>query len=171
MECRSVSWGLANYNSAEPCSECRANRSDLAFTDLTASAPWRHTSNMSSAAYFARARAPVHPLLSGSFAWRFVAPLDVMHVCDCNGVASILGGSLIRPLVQGDPRLGSTQAERLASINSRLEAFYDSRPGYNRMPALRLQNLTADAGWAQLSGSTVKSAATRGLAPFFRGGR
>ena len=88
-----------------------------------------------------------------------------MHVCDCNGVAAILAGSVIRPLVMSDHRLGTRMDVRLKAINDKLEAFYTARPGYNRMPALRLRNLELD-GWACLSGNTVKAASTRGLAPF-----
>ena len=94
-----------------------------------------------------------------------ISPLDCMHICDCHGVAAILAGSVIRPLVMSDHRLGTRMDVRLKAINDKLEAFYTARPGYNRMPALRLRNLELD-GWACLSGATVKAASTRGLAPF-----
>ena len=166
LECRSNSWGLPHYNAArEPCSECTANRSTMPFTDLRASAAWRSAPALTPAAYIARCRAPLHPLVSSDFSWRYFFPLDCMHICDCNGVTATLAGSLIRPLVMSDSRLGHRIDLRLKAVNDRLTAFYDARPRYNRMPALRVHNLDLD-GWACLSGGTVKAASTRGLALF-----
>ena len=164
LEVRANSWGLPSYNGLEPCTECCANRGAVPWTDLTAQALWRPT-HLSAAAYFARARLPLHPLVCSSFAWRYFCPLDNMHISDCNGVAHIIAGSVIRPLVLNEGRLGRNQQERLNSINERLAAFYNARPGWHRMPKLRLNNLVAD-GWCELNGQTVKAANTRALTPF-----
>ena len=142
MEVRSNSWGLSQLNSWNPCSECLAHRgAEMPFTDLRADAAWRRTTTLDSAAYFDRARKPLHPLLASSFSWRWMTPLDAMHVCDCNGVTAIVAGSVIRPLVLRDHRLGRSQQQRLDAINARLLAFYNARPNYSRMSHVSLWNL------------------------------
>ena len=134
MEQRSVGWGLPSYNSEEPCTECRANRTNLPFTDLRADSRWRTTELASTASFLNRARRPLHPLLSSSFVWRGLFPLDIMHLLDCNGVTNIIGGSLIRGLVLSERRLGGTQEERMNEINRRMAVFLSERPGTPRMP-------------------------------------
>lgn len=68
LENRSNAWGLPHYNSADqPCAECLANRTTMPFTDLRASAAWRSAPALSYAAYTARCRAPLHPLVSSVF--------------------------------------------------------------------------------------------------------
>ena len=85
---------------------------------------------------------------------------------DCNGVANHVAGSVIRSLVYTEARLGTRIQDRLDHINGELLAFYNARPRYNRMPPIRLTNLTGDAGWAVLNGQTVKAANCRALIPF-----
>ena len=60
LEVRAVAWGLPSYNGEEPCTECRANRSDKPFTDLSATALWRPSSGLTLAQYVGRAREPLH---------------------------------------------------------------------------------------------------------------
>ena len=165
MEVRSNTWGLPHYNGIEVCSECRCNRSSHPYTDLRGGAAWRPTLVVTTEAFRSRLRLPLHPLMASSLFWRRFSPLDLMHVADCNGVACILAGSIIRPLVVGEPRLGRTQDERLAEINRRLVAFYDARPGYSRMAPLRHNNLQLNE-WSVLHGKTAKAANTRCLTPF-----
>ena len=166
LECRSNSWGLPHYNGDEICTECMADRAGLPFTDLRTTARWRGALVGNAAAFLARGRVPLHPLLSSSFFWRGFFPLDLMHIADCNGVANIIAASVIRPLVQSCAALGRTQEVRLAEINRRLKDFYDLRPGYCRMAPIRLSNLLNSLGWSTLCGSTIKAANTRALAPF-----
>ena len=167
LEARSVTWGLPSYNCTTPCSGCLANRiaGSMPFTDLRADAPWRGTYQMTLGQYVARSRQPLHPLLSSPFMWRYFAPLDVMHLCECNGLTSIAAGSLLRVLVSTERRIGRNMEERLAELNRRLVAFYDLRPNYHRMPEIRQSNLLLD-GWHQLHGQTVKAASTRALVPW-----
>ena len=98
LEARTVGWGLPLYNGPEPCTECRSNRTNLPYTDVRADSLWRATEISRTADWIARARIPLHPLLSSSFLWRGFLPLDLMHLLDCNGVANIVGGSIIRGL-------------------------------------------------------------------------
>ena len=68
---RSDEWGLAHHNAAgECCPDCKANRTNLPFTDLQPSAGWRATQAMSSAEFVGRMRAPHHPLVRSPFCWR-----------------------------------------------------------------------------------------------------
>ena len=169
LETRSNAWGLPHYNSAQVCSECVANRTTMPFTDLTAGAAWRREENLCSTveSFLVRCREPRHPLLTSSFAWRGMVPLDAMHVLDCHGVANIIGGSVLHYLVHREPRLGANMASRLASINLRVAAWYTDNPSVtSRMAPLRLSNLQS-MGWAVLTGPAVKAANTRNLAPFF----
>ena len=165
MEGRSVGWGLPSYNSELCCSECRCDRGALSFTDLSSSAAWRGVLVGGVTDFRARARTPLHPLLTSSFFWRGFMPLDMMHVMDCKGVTAIVAGSILRPLIMSCAAMGRTQDERIGVVNQRLKTFYDQRPGYNRMPALRLSNLV-DRGWSVLCGQVVKAANTRALTPF-----
>lgn len=165
LETRSNSWGMASYNAAhEMCSECQANRSNKPFTDLSPGAAWRQTLARNNDDFMAR-MTHRHPLFTSPFADRNLAVLDLMHIADCNGVANLVGGSILRDLVERDTRLGATQQARLAALNSQLKRFYEERPGYHRIPPLRLQNLTKE-GWAVLNGSTIKAANCRSLSPF-----
>ena len=165
MENRSVTWGLKSYNAAgEMCSECLANRSDRPFTDLRADAAWRLT-RLTTPQYCERSRIPLHPLLACGFMWRYFTPLDCMHVCDSNGVMSIVAGSVLRHVIS-DPALGPNQDSRLGILNSRLRSFYDSRPGVSKMPDIRVKNLTDERGWHVLHGPLVKAANTRNLSGF-----
>ena len=166
LDVRSNTWGFASWNSHEPCSECCCDRAGRPYTDLVSSAAWRRAGVLTSAQYYARARQPLHPLLASSFAWRFFAPLDLMHLADCHGLVNHVAGSVIGPLVSNERRLGANRAARLKSINDLLRAFYAARPNYNRMPELRMPNLTDSGGWYNLCGKTVKAANCRALAPF-----
>ena len=85
-----------------------------------------------------------------------------MHVCDCNGVMSIVAASVLVPLLR-DARLGPTIPVRLATLNERLKAYYIAHPGLPRLPELRRTNMYNEQGWACLSGSVVKAANTRAL--------
>ncbi len=70
-------------------------------------------------------------------------------------------------LVHQERRLGSSQAARLAKINQKKDAFYIASAANNRLPQLRLTNLTnGQTGFADLSGVIIKAANTRALLPF-----
>ena len=55
----------------------------------------------------------------------------------------------------------------MEAINARREAFYERRPGSNRLPKIRLTSCTRD-GWGNLSGPAYKAAVVRQAAPFSR---
>ena len=160
-------WGLTHYNAShEVCSECLANRTDKPWTDMRAAASWRGTEQMSAAQYQARARAPLHPLVTSTLFWRFFFVLDAMHILDCKGVAATIFGSVLGMLVR-DRRLGPNQQSRIGSVNQRLLAWYALHPGSHRLPHLTLQSIVNKGGWHELAGPAVKAANTRGSAPFF----
>ena len=85
-----------------------------------------------------------------------MAPLDTMHVADCNGAANIVAGPILKYLVSLR-QLGPNQRSRLQAINSRLVAYYDDNPGSPRMPAIRMSNFgglprVGCAAWAGRQG-------------------
>ena len=165
LEQRSVGWGLASYSAAQPCSQCCADRGGTSWTEFRSDAAWRATVLTTKAAYFARARQPLHPLMTSSFSWVYMFPPDLMHVCDCKGTASTLAGSVLLPLLY-DPRLGATIEARLLTLNTSLKAYYRAHPLLSRVPTIRQSNLTNEQGWATLVGQLVKAAATRQLVPW-----
>ena len=171
LEVRTVSWGLPSYNGPQPCTECLADRDTSAtgnpFTDLRPGASWRRTELASTEAFLARARLPLHPLLTSSFFWRGFLPLDAMHLLDCHGVTNNLGGSIIHYLVQSCHALGRNQQVRMLAINTRMADWQRGQPGISRMPPLRLSNLVENE-WSCLSGPVVKAANTRALTPFLQ---
>ena len=150
MRCAANAWLTARLVHIPTCGQGQHGAQQL-------TCQWAHT--------LRERDSPLHPLLASRFAWRFLTPLDLMHVGDCNGVANIIAGSVIKPLVLYERRLGNNQEERLQAINERMQRFYDERPGYSRMAPLRVGNLTSE-GWCVLNGSTVKAANTRALSPF-----
>ena len=163
-QCRCDEYGLTHYNAAhECCSECLANRSDLPWSDLQPSASWRPTVIENVGPYLARIRTPLHPLAASRFMWRHFFVLDIMHVADCRGLASVIFGSMLTYLISL-PALGRSQAARLARINAFIEGRYDNHPGLSKLPKLTLACLWND-GWSDLSGPSIKSAMTRQAAP------
>ena len=104
LETRANSWGLPSYNGTEPCTECKANRTTVFFTDLRPDAVWRSTVLQTSEEYIARASAPRHPLLASEFIWLGFTPLDAMHVLDCNGLANIVAGGIVCRLIAFENR-------------------------------------------------------------------
>jgi len=165
-DCHANHWGLKHYSDAnEICTECLANRTTQPFTNLLHTAEWRPTTLVDKASYIARVRVPLHPLFASKYATRYLAFLDIMHLLDCKGVAALVcGGILMRLLVLA--KLGHNRQERLDTVNKFMKKWYDDHPRTNRLPPIRLGNLTAD-GWADLHGPAIKAAATRAAAPAF----
>ena len=63
-------------------------------------------------------------------------------------------------------QFGANQGERIDRFNTELRAWHDARPGSNRLPYIRLGDITKD-GWGDLSGQAIKAAMTRESAAFF----
>ena len=100
-----------------------------------------------------------------SFFTRHIFPMDIMHHMDCKGVASIVFGSLLMYAIR-DPQFGANQGSRIDRINAELRSWYDARPGSNRLPSIRISDITKE-GWGDLHGPAIKAAMTRQAAPFF----
>ena len=165
-ECHCQEWGLPHYNSEEVCSECLANRTDHPYTDLRRGASWRLTTPLGKAAYLARCRQPLHPLLAHPMATRLLCFLDVMHMVDCKGVASWVFGGVLNTLLK-EPALGANQKERLRRINQERLQWYKNNPGIIKLPRLLLHSHRQQDGWAELAGPAFKAAVTRNAARFF----
>ena len=164
-ECHCQDWGLPHYNSAEPCSECLGNRTDKPFTDLRATAAWRGTCPLPAEAYFARVRAPRHPLLASPMATRMMCYLDLMHMVDCKGVASWVFGGVLHHLLR-EPALGPNKKARLERVNADRTEWYGRHPTLLKLPRILLASCTKD-DWAELCGPAFKAANTRQAAKFF----
>ena len=77
-----------------------------------------------------------------------------MHLWDCKGVWAIIIGSVLWLLVHQEGRLGASQAARLEAINARKDVRYSANGVQNRLPNLRLSNLTN--GQSQMAISVAK---------------
>ena len=88
-----------------------------------------------------------------------------MHLVDCNGVAALVFGGVLRFMLT-DIRLGPNRDVRLGVVNRDRAAHYRERPGTNRLPEVYWKNVLSD-GWANLHGPAFKAAIVRSAAPFF----
>ena len=145
--------------------DCLANRTDMPFTDLSASAPWRPTFHMTVAQHRARCRQPHHPLIASRAFTRYLCYADVMHVCDCKGAWALSYGGILDNCIRL-VALGPNQAARLAVINADRVAYFREHNG--SFPKIRLINIHDANGWANLSGPAFKAAITRNGARFFQ---
>ena len=95
-----LGWGLRSYNDVdEMCGYCDANRTTRPFTNLHEDATWRPSERMLNALWMARVRRG-HPLTDSKFFHKYFPRLDVMHAVDCNGLAAVIGGSILMTLVR-----------------------------------------------------------------------
>ena len=84
---------------------------------------------------------------------------------DCKGVTSIVFGSFLLYVVN-QRHFGANQGERIDRFNAELKTWYEARPGSNRLPTIKISDITKD-GWATLHGPAIKSAMTKEAVPFF----
>ena len=97
-----------------------------------------------------------------------------MHCMDHHGVFGVIIASTIWFLCYNDgvPTLGSTQQQRLDTVNHRLEAFYKQNPGISSpLDKLQMKKNILSFGtdqYAALGGPTVKAANTRQAIPFLK---
>ena len=115
--------------------------------------------------YKARSTKPGHPLVASHYFTKYLFMMDLMHCMGCQGVTSIVFGSIMLWHIR-NPSFGANQQQRLAHFNKELKQWYDQRPGSIRLPEIELTNIMKD-GWANLSGQAIKSAMTKGAVPFF----
>ena len=111
-EARVNEFGLASWSSAEPCPECRSNRSDKPYTDLSRQALWRPTEIKDLASFKARCRIGDHPLVRSEYFTRYCLWLDLMHLTDCKGISALVYGGVMSVVIH-DRRFGDTQRARL----------------------------------------------------------
>lgn len=90
-----------------------------------------------------------------------------MHVLDLKGVIAHAAGSLLMHFVSNYSSLGTTQQQRLDSLNQDMKTFQQNNGTRYLMPALRLTDLKKDT-WHCLSGPLIKAANTRALIPWLR---
>ena len=160
-------WGLPYWGARdEVCNDCRANRTDLPWSDLRRYAGWRATEAMLLETFFLRPMIPHHPLETSQFVWRLFYYLDIMHLSDCKGVDAIIFGSVLARIIR-DIRFGATQQSRLDWFNAQLSQWYTDHPGTYRLPKIFLSNLVDAQGAYNLGGQGIKSAATRKASAFF----
>ena len=76
-------------------------------------------------------------------------------------------GSMLHHLVCNNMRLGRTQEQRMAALNSDMKEFQSRTKTEHPMPPLKLENLRTD-GWSMLGGKLVKAANTRALLPWLQ---
>ena len=110
-------YGMQHFSgSDEMCMLCRGNRSSMPFTDLRDNAKWHATECLPNSEYLGRVRTPHHPLIDTGFFDREFFRIDVMHVSDLNGLASIVVASIMMRLVRSESRLGNNQVSRSRNI-------------------------------------------------------
>eukprot|EP00959_Pyramimonas_sp_CCMP1952_P191994 4014264-Pyramimonas_sp.AAC.1 len=100
--------------------------------DLRATAAWRTSADIPFVARKSRLREPHHPLVSSryfcSMSFFF---MDLMHLVDCKGAASLVHGGALSFLIRL-PASGVSIADRLERINADSGNYYDRNPGMNR---------------------------------------
>ena len=158
--------GLQGWSGVhECCSHCKANRSDMPWSDLRPNALWKHV-ELTQAEWLARVRGG-HPLHDSRLWNRQFVRLDMMHLLDCKGYTAIISGSVLHLLAVGKDRLGTSISTRMVQINIKIEDFYRRNPCSSRIKDLRYEDLMHGGDkWIELGGKMIKSAATRHTAPF-----
>lgn len=164
-------WGLNHYNSEHVCGFCLANRSTHQWNHTSPRALWIPTI-FTRPTFLAYYRTPhnYHPL------WDFpgIGPdtigIDLLHVTDDKGVASIFIGSLFMDLIRSRA-LGNHNFEQgLDIINDQIYDHYNVTRELNRVPKLGESNLTVvnarGSTFPQLRGPGIKAANTRCLMKF-----
>ena len=96
-----------------------------------------------------------------------------MHVNDHHGVYGVIVASIAWYLIYNDgvPSLGGTHAQRLDTINPRIDVFYKDTTGIGaRLDKLTMKHITpaGAAEYAALGGPTVKAANTRQAMPVLK---
>ena len=147
-----------------PC--CRANRSDLPFTDLRDDVPWEPSrAAMDNASFLARCSGN-HPIRNQPYWSMWFVRFDTMHVIDHHGLCGLLLAGVLLELVRNPSGLGATVADRLAAINRELKRYQSEHLVSSKFPVITRDILCRGTGWAELKGPRVKAANTRHLTPF-----
>ena len=164
-----IAWGLPGHTSSdEMCGFCLANRTTRPYTCLKPEATWQVTEIGTTTSFCQRLIRPLHHItLAFLFSFWFVR-MDIMHLHDCKGAWSILEGGVLWLLVNRETRLGNSQEARMQAINVRKNQWYRDHAVHNRMPDIKVTNLMAANGYAELSGPAIKAANTRGLLHFVK---
>ena len=158
--------GMVSYNSANCCAECDANGSTVPHNDFSDGALWRHTVR-DNATYLAHFRQPLHPLVAHGWFNRFSYRHDILHMWDHHGITSTSVGCVLDHHVREASAVlpGNNQQIRLDFLNDDIRAFNSARGVLNKLPKLKLSNLTKD-GFPDLHGQAVKAANTRSVIPY-----
>ena len=133
LEYLAKSWGLANPGALNPCSLCRANKSDLPWTDARATASWRATT-WTEASWVA-----AHPNRSELF--RKVPGLtihayvpDIMHTLHL-GAYSYMLGSILKHLVMH--HMGGSVKKNCEDVWAELDKAYKDVANLGHQSCLR----------------------------------
>ena len=158
-----VDLGLRHFGARKMCFLCDADTADTPHNDFTAGAAWRRTV-FTNGQFLRHIRQPRHVLTAHAWWNRHTYRLDMLHVFDHHGVASVVVGNILwEHLRTAGPALpGRTQEDRLEFLNGDIRAFYSLRRVSNRLPSLRLTNFHGSAGFVELTGRVVKAAKRHG---------
>jgi len=158
--------GLPHYNSNSPCAFCKANTSTMPHSNYHSAAPWRATFR-SEAEFQASLRQPLHPLVAAPWFFKDTYRLDLLHLLDHHGVASMVVANVVAMQVCFENLVtpGANQDQRLAFINDDIKAYYSARRVQHRLPPLKMSNVMK-CGFPDLHGPAIKAANTRALVPY-----
>ena len=158
--------GLRHFNGVKLCCYCNADTADTPHNDFGSEARWRGTV-FGNGQFMRHLRAPRHPAAAHPWFNMYTYRLDLLHILDHHGVSNTIFGNVLWAHIRGpSPVLpGTTQGERIGFLNEDIKAYYDLNAVANRLPPLRVSNIRP-GDFPELSGSVVKAANTRSLAPY-----
>jgi hypothetical protein len=159
--------GMQSYNDANCCSECSANGSTFPQNDFSAGALWRATEH-DNAAYMAKFKQPLHPLVAHAWFNKFTYRYDLLHMWDHHGITSIAVGCIFDHHVKKANGVlpGPNQQARLDFLNSDIKASNKMQAVAHRLPTLKLSNLMREGDFPDLHGQAIKAANTRAVTPY-----
>ena len=117
--------GMSSYNSNSPCALCACNRSNVQWNHFSEHAAWLGVT-YTIADFLTKYRvAGCHPVLHHPGMGPHMISLDLMHICDSNGISGIAAGNVFYDIVKFRLLPGSTSKETaLAALNDKMKQWY-----------------------------------------------
>ncbi len=156
-------FGFKGWASANICWRCRANRSDVPFTDPSPNALWRfHRIHTSEFNYLCELNGyDISPLFAIPFFTVENICIDVLHDCDLGFTQEVLGSVMFGGL--GKFATGKNRKEQVADLQQKMKDHYKRLGTPNKINALTQEMIKQKGKAPKLR---AKGAETRHLVPF-----
>ena len=157
-------FNFPSWSSASICWRCKANNTDLPWTDCTASAKWRQN-RLTDKSFFNQMRLdgiePCPLFKLPGFRLAFVG-IDVLHCCDL-GITQDLIGNVLWEFLTGGFLAGRNIGERTKELGLRLKEHYKAMQTPVKIDRLTTEMVKQDRKGPKLR---AKGAETKGVLPF-----